>query len=241
MIENIKTYLLVSEYEFDRLPLIENLKEHIDQLVFVDAIFPKFQKVPFLEKLIEVSKNRTGKHLNQNEIGCLLGHRKIWRLISNYKETNKHFLILESDSKILNHELINKYFKIVQDNYDIFFWGSWNGHASIKKSFKKNIDNKWTYGPPLVKSIYGTYGYSLNAKTAKYLLKATKKISYPVDMFKYIMNENEIKIGAIRPEIITTWRITPSNIKKENFILKLKHNLIIKIFDLRNRIQSYFY
>ncbi len=43
MIENIKTYLLVSEYEFDRLTLIENLKEHIDQLVFVDAIFPKFQ------------------------------------------------------------------------------------------------------------------------------------------------------------------------------------------------------
>jgi GR25 family glycosyltransferase involved in LPS biosynthesis len=241
MIENIKTYILVSEYEFDRLPFIQKLKEQFNQLVLIDAVFPKYQKVPFLEKLIEISKSRTGKQLNQNEIGCLLGHRKIWKIISKFKETNTHFLILESDSKILNYEIINKYFTIVQDNFDIFFWGSWNGHSSIKKSTKKIIDNKWIYGPPLVKSIYGTYGYSLNAKTAKYLLQATKKISYPVDMFKFNINENEIKIGAIRPEIITTWRITPSNIKKENFLVNLKHNLIIKIFDVRNRIQSYFY
>ncbi len=36
---------------------------------------------------------------------------KYHALISKFKETNTHYLILESDSKILNFELINKYFK----------------------------------------------------------------------------------------------------------------------------------
>ncbi len=79
MINSIKTYILYSKQELDRLENINLLIENIKGIIEVDAVFPKYVNVPFLDKLIQKSKERTGKALNANEIGCLLGHRKIWQ------------------------------------------------------------------------------------------------------------------------------------------------------------------
>jgi GR25 family glycosyltransferase involved in LPS biosynthesis len=55
-------------------------------IVKMEAIFPKYQNVPFLQKLINLSEQRTGIKLMPGEIGCLLGHRKIWKTILNSKD-----------------------------------------------------------------------------------------------------------------------------------------------------------
>jgi GR25 family glycosyltransferase involved in LPS biosynthesis len=176
----------------------------------------------------------------------LLGHRKIWRLIAKRSANPKqHFLILESDSKIEN---INDFNSAFADNlisnkgthYDLFFWGAWNGNTRIKKSTASTILNKFTIGAPLIKSVYGTYGYSITPNGAKILLKQTAKISYPVDYFKHHLINADIQIGAIRPAMIDTWKTTPSNIVVENNWVNIKRWIIIRVFDFRNMIIAYF-
>ena len=243
---HIHTYVLFSKHEQGREEHINLLKRQLGEINCVEAIFPKFQKVPFMEQLVAVSKSRTGKALNHGEIGCLLGHRKIWRLIAKKSATpNQHFLVLESDSKIINiHDFINAFNTIMNarnsQNYDLFFWGAWNGNTRIKKSTTSTILNKFTIGAPLIKSVYGTYGYSITPNGAKILLKQTAKISCPVDFFKYHLNNTHINIGAIRPAMIDTWKTTPSNIVVENNWVNIKRWIIIRIFDFRNMIIAYF-
>lgn len=243
---NIHSYILCSKYEQGREAHINTLKKQLGEIICVEAIFPKFDKVPFINQLIALSKHRTGKSLNQGEIGCLLGHRKIWRLIAK-KSANpsQHFLVLESDSKIEN---INDFNSAFADNlisnkgahYDLFFWGAWNGNTRIKKSTASTILNKFTIGTPLIKSVYGTYGYSITPNGAKILLKQTAKISYPVDYFKHHLINADIQIGAIRPAMIDTWKTTPSNIVVENNWVNIKRWIIIRFFDFRNMIIAYF-
>ena len=119
--------------------------------------------------------------------------------------------------------------------YDLFFWGAWNGYASLKKSTVQH-----GVGEPLIKSVYGAYGYSLNSKAAKYLLQKTARIAYPVDMYKRFVDTREISIGAIVPEVISTWRTSDSLIRKESRRHLLTAELIRMIFYCRNTIQSYF-
>jgi len=243
---HIHAYLLCSKQEQGREGHINLLKQQLAGITYVEAIFPKFQKVPFLEQLVVVSKSRTGKALNPGEIGCLLGHRKIWHLIAKHTVTpNQHFLVLESDSKIINIDDFIKAFIEIKNaknshNYDLFFWGAWNGNTRIKKSTASTILNKFTIGTPLIKSVYGTYGYSITPNGAKILLKQTAKISYPVDYFKHHLINADIQIGAIRPAMIDTWKTTPSNIVVENNWVNIKRWIIIRVFDFRNMIIAYF-
>ena len=247
MMQNqIHTYVLCSKQELGREGHINTLKQQLGDINCVEAIFPKFQKVHFIQQLVAVSKSRTGKALNQGEIGCLLGHRKIWRLIAKHTATpNQHFLVLESDSKIVYIEDFKKAFiEIINANhsynYDLFFWGAWNGNTRIKKSTQSKILNKFNIGKPLIKSVYGTYGYSITPNGAKILLKQTAKISYPVDYFKHHLINADIQIGAIRPAMIDTWKTTPSNIVVENNWVNIKRWIIIRVFDFRNMIIAYF-
>ena len=244
--DNIPSYILCSKREVDRKEYIQKLRKQLGDITCVEAIFPKFEKVPFIEQLVALSKSRTGTALNQGEIGCLLGHRKIWRLIAKHTATpNQHFLVLESDSKIVYIEDFKKAFiEIINANhsynYDLFFWGAWNGNTRIKKSTQSKILNKFNIGKPLIKSVYGTYGYSITPNGAKILLKQTAKISYPVDYFKHHLINADIQIGAIRPAMIDTWKTTPSNIVVENNWVNIKRWIIIRVFDFRNMIIAYF-
>lgn len=226
-----RAFVLFAEQETERQSHVDALKTVLPSLEVVEPVFPLRTHVPFLERLIAKSKERTGKALLASEIGLIIGHRRIWREIAK-DNSNSHFLVLESDSKIVRPEaLISKN----AEPYDVFFWGAWNGFMSLKKSTMKN-----GIGEPLIKSVYCTYGYSLNANGAAYLLKHSNSVAYPIDLFKYYVNPNQIKLGGIVPEVISSWRTTHSLIRKESTVYLIKIKVIQIIFYCRNTIQSYF-
>ena len=249
MQSNISTFILYSKHEPERAALVAQLMAQVPNTKIIEPVFPKYEHVPFIAKLVNKSKERTGKALLHSEIGCLLGHRRIWHEIlrSNGSEM-EHHLILESDSKLIDVSKIDSIYKTKYNSnpssfnelYDLFFWGAWNGNVSIKRSTKRVIDNSYVIGEPLIKSVYGTYGYSLNKKAARYLLAQTKKVSFPVDFYKHHVREFELKIGAVKKELITTWRITHSNINEETRFGVIMRDCIIKIFYCRNQIRAYF-
>ena len=226
-----RAFVLFAEHETERKDHVETIRSVLPDLEVVEPVFPSRVHVPFLDRLIKKSRARTGKALLPTEIGVILSHRKIWTQIARDK-TRAHFLVLESDSRILKPELLKSE---TAEKYDLFFWGAWNGYASLKRSTVKN-----GVGEPLIKSVYGAYGYSLNAKTARYLLKKTVRIAYPVDMYKRFVNSSEISLGSIVPEVISTWRTSNSLIRSESRLQLMIVELIRIIFYCRNTIQSYF-
>jgi GR25 family glycosyltransferase involved in LPS biosynthesis len=237
----INTYILFSNFETDRQHTVNLLKDCFENYTIIPSIYPTKIHVPYLQELVKKSQSRTGKALSLSEIGCLLGHRKIWQeIIKQDSDEATHFLILESDSKINDITELNNHFSNYTQPYDIFFWGAWEGNARIKRSTILFEKNNRIVGEPLIKSIYCTYGYSINIRAARYLLSKTRKISYPVDMFKHFINPNELKIGAIRKELISTWRNLKSYIRTNNLLSTIKRFCIVTLFDCRNCIQAYF-
>lgn len=237
----INTYILFSNFETDRQHTVNLLKDCFENYTIIPSIYPTKIHVPFIQELVKKSQSRTGKALSLSEIGCLLGHRKIWQeIIKQDSDEATHFLILESDSKINDITELNNHFSNYTQPYDIFFWGAWEGNTRIKRSTILFEKNNRIVGEPLIKSVYCTYGYSINKKAARYLLSKTRRISYPVDMFKYFINPNELKIGAIRKELISTWRNLKSYIRTNNLLSTIKRFCIVTLFDCRNSIQAYF-
>ena len=237
----IHAFMLYSKREQARLPQVSLIQDAIENTELIEAVYPKFTNVPFLDKMIALSKQRTGKALLTNEIGVLLGHRIIWkRILKVAKSEEEHFMIFESDSKINDVQLLKSKFHQYTSHYDLFFWGAWDGHARLKKSTIQFQYDVFNIGEPLIKSVYCTYGYSLNKKAAALLLKSTNKVAYPVDIFKKYIPHGSLRLGAARPEIVSAWYNTPSTIRKEGVAKKIKNWCIIQIFDLRNRIHAHF-
>ena len=237
---SIPTYILFASHEINRAHQFELLKKELPEIQVVEPIFPNYTRIPFLSKMQSISFQRTGKSLLTSEIGVILSHRKIWQKIKNEGIDGKHYLILESDSKIVSINTINTHWKAVENKYDLFYWGAWTNNVSIKRSTRVQLNASYFMGEPLIKSVYGAYGYSINPKAAGYLLSQLKKVNYPVDLYKHYVNPNNIRIGAISPEIIHTWQTTESTIRKENLFDKLYRITRIKIFRLRNEILAYF-
>jgi len=241
MTKPISAFIIYGQNEHARQAQVNLMQEVLPNSVLVDPIFPARQKVPFIKDLIKNAYKRSGYKLLPSEVGVFMSHRSIWKkIVQQNNEPNQHFLVLESDSKINDIRKIEQAMQKVQTEYDLFFWGAWNNHVSIKKSTAENIDNNYKIGVPLIRSVYGAYGYSLNIKAAKHLLAQSSKINYPVDLYKHYVDQSAIKIGAIQPELISTWQTTDSTIRKEANIDRLKRIIIIKIFSLRNQILAYF-
>lgn len=163
------------------------------------AIFPTEVRVPFLQNLQDLSEKRTGHRLNVGEIGVLLSNRAIWKQIVAEHEDG-YFLILESDSYIKDIDFLSKNFSIVK-NYDLFFWGGWYGKILLKRSTVRKI-GEHRFGDAVFKTVCSCYGYSINVKAAKELLKHTSKIGFPVDEFKRYLPEDHLRMGAVLPEVI---------------------------------------
>jgi GR25 family glycosyltransferase involved in LPS biosynthesis len=240
----IPTYILYSKHEPAREKQVAAIKALLSNVNIVAPVFPKYEKVPFLHLLISKSQERTGNALLPSEIGVLMSHRRIWQKIVNDAKNGtatpkKHFLILESDSKLNDVESLQKQYTNIENSYDLFFWGAWNNHVSIKRSTASKY-LKYKIGDPMIRSVYGAYGYSLNVKGARQMLAATSKIKYPVDLYKHYTQLNDLRIGAIAPEIISTWQTTDSTIRLESQLDKLKRKLKIRLFSFRNQIQAYF-
>jgi GR25 family glycosyltransferase involved in LPS biosynthesis len=241
MIKPISAFIIYGQNEHARQAQVNLMQEVLPNSVLVDPIFPARQKVPFINDLIKNAYKRSGYKLLPSEVGVFMSHRSLWKkIVEQNHDPSQHFLVLESDSKINDMHLIEQTMQKVETEYDLFFWGAWNNHVSIKKSTTVSIDNKYKIGVPLIRSVYGAYGYSLNIKAAKHLLAQSSKINYPVDLYKHYVDQAAIKIGAIQPELISTWQTTDSTIRKEANIDRLKRIIIIKIFSLRNQILAYF-
>ncbi len=234
----MKTYLISSKSESDRQLNIKDIfaNKYLN-IEVIDAIYPSKIHIPFLAKLIAKSKINAGKELLLGEVGCLLSHRSIWRKIKKNSNFNDHCLILESDSCILNSALLEKNFFNLVSSYDIFFWGSWEGHTKLFRSTKKNLKDNYKTGTAFIKTVYCTYGYSLNPKAASLLLERTGKISYPVDQFKRFFKQSELKIGAILPEVISGNEMG-STIRGNNN--RLFNSILFMILDIKNNIICYF-
>jgi GR25 family glycosyltransferase involved in LPS biosynthesis len=208
MVAAINTYILYSPLEMDRTTRVEAMRQQFKQFTISESIYPSNTHIPFLKAIIEKSKERTGKALMATEVACLLGHRRILRQIVKAATNNEeHFLVLESDSKILDFSLLETQFEPISKQYDLFFWGAWEGNAKIKRSKSVLLQgghNKYKVGEPLLNTIYCAYGYSINKPTAQYLLKQTSKVSTPYDIFKKFIDPERIKICTITHEIINT-------------------------------------
>jgi hypothetical protein len=83
------------------------------------------------------------------------------------------------------------------------------------------------------------YGYSLNKKAARYLLKQTRQIAYPVDIFKKLIEPGHIQIGAIKKEVIGTW-LDGSYIREMTTLYTIKRNLLLLVLNIRNSVKAYF-
>jgi len=241
----IPSFILQSIHEPERKNQVDEIKKHLPQVEIIEPVFPKYQRVPFLHSLVQKSKERTGKKLLITEIGVLMSHRKIWQKIValsrlNINPANTHYLIFESDSKIIDLETLYEHIGMVQNKYELFFWGAWHNNVSIKKSSITATFQNYIIGTPLIKSVYCAYGYSINAKAAQKMLDATNKINYPLDLFKHYYNINSFSIGAIKPEVISTWQTTQSTIRAVNTWSRIKHFIIINIFYFRNQVKAYF-
>jgi GR25 family glycosyltransferase involved in LPS biosynthesis len=241
MTKPIQAFIIYGQNEHARQAQVNLMQEVLPNSVLVDPVFPARQKVPFINDLIQNALNRSGYQLMPSEVGVFMSHRSIWKkIVEQNNNPSQHFLVLESDSKINNIHLIEETMQMVEIGYDLFFWGAWNNHISLKKSTVVSIDNNFKIGVPLIRSVYGAYGYSLNIKAAKHLLAQSGKINYPVDLYKHYVDLAAIKIGAMKPELISTWQTTDSTIRKEAAIDRLKRIIIIKVFSLRNQILAYF-
>jgi len=243
MVAAINTYILYSPLEKDRTARVEAMRQLFKKFTISESIYPSNTHIPFLKDIIEKSKERTGKALMATEVACLLGHRRILKQIVKEATNNEeHFLVLESDSKILDFSLLETYFEPISKQFDIFFWGAWEGNAKIKRSNAQVLDSNYTIGEPLLHTIYCAYGYSINKPTAQYLLKQTSKISTPFDIFKQFIDPQKIKAGTITKEVITTSDIgnQGSYIRKTNRKDNLKRAFYLLILNIKNSIQAYF-
>jgi GR25 family glycosyltransferase involved in LPS biosynthesis len=231
------TYLLTSKDEIERHEHIASLKTLIPDLVSIEAIYPSKTPIPFYEQIKLISKERTGSTLSDGALGCLLSHRVIWRKF--LKQSSHEFcLILESDSKIEDLNIIESKYEMLHSQYDLFFWGAFDNRMKLLRSSKVNLNNQYQIGSPLINSLYCTYGYSINKTAALYLLENTKKFNFPVDYWKLRLNNTKLSIGGILPNLITTVSTFQSTISHSNQnIFAIFFDWII---DLKNNIISFF-
>ena len=231
----MKAFLIYAESESHR-------KDHIAKLMAeapfavekVEAVYPDRQHVPFRDALLRVSKERTGKTLLMGELGCLLSHRRVWtKILSETKNDQDHFLVFESDSLIEDAHFLRDHYSSLTETKDLFFWGAWEGHMKFFQSTQKAVNDSYVVGEPFIKTIYCTYGYSLNRKAAKLLLSRTRKISHPVDQFKYFFSQKELELGGVLPEVITGNKINSTIRGKENALFK---QMFLSVLDLKNNI-----
>jgi GR25 family glycosyltransferase involved in LPS biosynthesis len=231
----MKGYVIQSIHEPGRENNVRRLCAQLPGIKRVEALYPAFEKVPFLERMIAVSKVRTGAALKPGEIGCLMSHRRIWKdIVKHAGNEHEHYLVTESDSTINDIGVLTAHWQGMQDLYDLFFWGAWDGHMQLFRSGKKSLAKNYAYGVPFIRSVYCTYGYSLNAKAARCLLRQTARVHYPVDQFKHFLSPGMLAIGGVMPELIST--AGADSYIREDPKRSWYGRLFVAILDIKNSI-----
>ncbi len=229
------SYLICSINETDRLDNINELKNKLPGNITIQAIYPTITRIPFLEKIKYLSKQRTGKLLSNAELGLLLSHRNVWN--SLLSSNNNEALILESDSKIDNLEILINNFNKVHENYDIFFWGAYDGRMKLYEKSKIVINEQYYIGTPVINSVYCTYGYSINKNAATYLLKQSSQVNFPVDYWKIRLKNSTLKVGGILSQVISTNSQFKSTVQKKSYNI-YNTRIVKKIIDFKNILKA---
>jgi GR25 family glycosyltransferase involved in LPS biosynthesis len=222
----MKGFVITAPHEQLRLAHVQALINLVPfPIEKVLAVYPAFQRIPFQSRLLNLAYQRTGYPMTAAELACLLSHRKVWRKILNEVGTNTtHYLIAESDAVLMDPDYFKKKFSQLTKDVDLFLWGGYEGRIKLFQSTLLPHVAPYKIGEPFLKSMYCTYGYSLNKGTARLFLKKTGKISYPVDHYKCYFFRGEIKIRSVLPEIITAYKLD-SNIPQAN-----KRGILFKLF-----------
>ncbi len=234
----MKVFLITSNIETKRAKNIALLKHSFEHLHIIEAVYPSIQKVPFLSKLLNASQEQINRPLSFGELGCIMSHRKVWTEIKNDDTNESEYLILESDAIINNETLLKTNIQALHFDFDIVFWGAFDGRTKLIRSHKKVLDKGYAYGVPILNSLYCTYGYSINKKAAIYLLNNTKKTTFPVDYWKYRLRNSGLKVGAIVPELISTEGSQDSYVQNP-VKFSIKQYLFDQLIDLKNSILCY--
>jgi GR25 family glycosyltransferase involved in LPS biosynthesis len=239
---SIKAFVITAAHEHSRKANVEKLQQQLPGLELAEAIYPKYQKIPFLAMLIAKSKERCGVPLSFGEIGVLLSNRKIWRKIVQVAESDREpFLILESDSFIADIELLKKEYMALAGSFDMFFWGAWTGHMKLKRSTEKKLAARYKTGEPFIKTVYGAYGYTVNKRAALHLLKQTGNISYAVDQYKrYIQPSDNIRIGGVVPDLILPGKGETESTIGHPQMHPFREKLWMLMLDIKNTVICFF-
>ena len=235
----LQGFVITADHEEKRASHVQHLLRQLPGLKKARAIYPSREKIPFLQKIKEKTLGRYDTEFLDGEIGILLSNRRIWMQIASHQGSEKdHFLILESDSQINNHEVLIRHFDAVTRSYDLFFWGAWHGYMRLLRSSEQDIGHGYKVGSPLMRSVSCAHGYSINRKAARYLLQKTGKLRYPVDEFKRYVQKGALRIGGVTPELISQ-APGQSTIDPLNKKYRTRY-WWIRLLDIRNRIISYF-
>lgn len=71
----IKGFIITAEKEKDRADNVARIRQQLPQVEIMHAVYPSDIQLPFLQRLIQKSAERTGGALNPGEIGILLSNR----------------------------------------------------------------------------------------------------------------------------------------------------------------------
>jgi len=232
----MKGFIITAPHEQLRLAHVQAL---INLVPFptekVLAVYPSTQRIPFQDCLLALAYQRTGYQMTAAELACLLSHRKVWRKILNeIGDVSTHYLILESDAVLLAPDYFKQHFNQLTNDIDLFLWGGYAGRIKLFQSTLLPHAAPYQIGEPFLKSMYCTYGYSLNKKTARLFLKKTSKISYPVDHYKRYFYRGEIKMRSVLPEIITANKLDLNipQARKRGGLFKL----FLQVIEWRNQL-----
>lgn len=182
-IPNIITYVINLDESPDRLKFIGN------QLSEANMDFIRFKAIN--GKGLNVNKLYadglvTAKWLKRGQIGVALSHITLWKTIKNWEEDIA--IILEDDAIIPKNFWTRLKICLEQlpDNWDMMFLG---GTSIIGKKYSKNLLTPTTVP---TKGIYNTgfFGYMINKKSIKTLIKKSKPLVTAID--------NQIKDHAFK-------------------------------------------
>lgn len=176
-------------------------KRHFPNVRFVEAVYGKALTQHEVNRVY--SENETGRSLSRGEIGCALSHREIYRAI--VKEGIGTALILEDDIEL--DENIEEVIDAVEGfpvDWDIVLLGH---HTRFSRSvgakssvwWSKRISKNYRLNR-LAETGLGTYGYLINRRGAKKLLKRLDTIKKPID--HYTGSDKDVNVYAVNPPAV---------------------------------------
>tara|TARA_B100002051_G_scaffold203954_1_gene194212 strand:+ start:41 stop:928 length:888 start_codon:yes stop_codon:yes gene_type:complete len=156
----------------------------------------KKNKIVKIEKYSFYNHNKDGRDSLMGSIGCALSHQNIWKKLINSK--NNTYMILEDDVIIPENFwlLFDNATSQIKGNWDIIFCG---GSRIMGKKVGKNLI-KAVFNGNLWKNC-GLFGYVINKKAAKKMVKLTTPIDNYIDI-QLNQNYNKLKVFYLDPQVI---------------------------------------